>query len=98
MLARLGVRAGERRRVGRLVAVHFAIICSYTLARAARDALFLEKLTAQRLPYLYVAVAICTALAAFGLERSSARYHFVNLVSRALVGTGISLALFGALF
>jgi hypothetical protein len=38
ILRRLGIRPSERRMVGRLFWLHFAVIASYTLSRATRDA------------------------------------------------------------
>lgn len=97
-LRRLGVRPTERRLATRLFGLHFALIASYTLARAARDAFFIEKLTAQRLPYLYVAVAIWTALVSVGLGRFSLRQQLQRSLTQMLAGSGIALVAFGVLF
>ena len=43
-----------------LAAVLSAITCSYTLVKVARDALFLSRLPAQQLPYVYVLVGVLT--------------------------------------
>jgi AAA family ATP:ADP antiporter len=98
LLQRLGVRRSERPLVSRLFLVHFALIASYTLARAARDALFLEKLSAQRLPYLYVAIAMWTAVVSLALGRRSGRQQLQQSLMQVLVASGVALAGFAILF
>jgi AAA family ATP:ADP antiporter len=95
---RLGVRSGALRLVGRLALLHFILIASYTLARASRDAVFLAKLTAQRLPYLYVAVALFTALVSFGLGRASGRQSLQRSLVSLMILSGVALVAFAALF
>ncbi len=95
LLGRLGVRASERRLVARLGFVHFVLIASYTLARAARDAVFLDALTARRLPYLYVGVALWTALISSVFGRLSSRQQLQRSLSQLLVVCGAALVVFG---
>jgi AAA family ATP:ADP antiporter len=95
LLQRLGVRPHERRFVVRFAVLHFALIASYTLARAARDAVFLDTLTARRLPYLYVAVALWTALVSTAFGRFSATQTLQRSLSQLVVVCGAALAAFG---
>ena len=97
VLQRLGVRPRERRLVIRFGLVHFALIASYTLARAVRDAVFLETLTARNLPYLYVGVALWTALVSALLARLPLQQTLQHSLAQLLVIGGVALAVFGAL-
>jgi AAA family ATP:ADP antiporter len=97
LLQRLGVRPRERRLVVRFGLVHFALIASYTLARAVRDAVFLETLTARNLPYLYVGVAVWTALVSAVLARLPVQQTLQHALAQLLVVGGAALAVFGAL-
>ncbi len=93
-LQRLGVRPREQRLVIRFALLHFALIASYTLARAARDAVFLDTLTAKRLPYLYVGVAVWTAFVSSAFTRFSLQRTLQHSLSQLLVVCGAALAAF----
>lgn len=96
-IARLGIRPSERRLVLRFTALHFLIIASYTLARAARDVMFLDTLTSKGLPYLYVAVAMWTALVSSAYARVGYRQQMHRALAQLLVVCGLALVAFGAI-
>jgi len=52
------MRAGERRDVWTAFATLFALIASHALLETARDALFLAKVPASRLPLMFLAIAL----------------------------------------
>ena len=97
ILARIGIRPGERPLVTRFFWLHFALIASYTLARSVRDAVFLGEMSAQRLPYLYIAVAALTGIVAAGLGRFTNRPQLQRWLSQNLVVSGVVLVGFAAL-
>jgi rod shape determining protein RodA len=91
---RLGIRPSETKMVTRLFWLHFILIASYTLARIARNALFLEEVRARNLPYLYIAVAFFTALISVGMARLSSRQMLQRSLSQALLVCGAALLIF----
>jgi AAA family ATP:ADP antiporter len=97
ILARIGIRPGERAIVARFFWLHFALIASYTLARAVRDAVFLSEMSARRLPYLYIAVAACTAIIAAGMGRFTNRPSLQRWLAQILVVSAVVLVGFAAL-
>lgn len=97
LLQRLGVRPSERRLVTRLFWLHFLLISSYTLARAARSAVFLEEVGSRRLPYVYVAVALFTALVSWVLGRVALRQQLQRSLAQSLGCCALSLFGFGLL-
>lgn len=58
MAALLDVRTGERRNTLAAFATLFAVTGGHTLLETARDALFLAKLPASRLPWMYLAIVV----------------------------------------
>jgi len=54
------MRAGERRDVWTAFLTLFALIASHALLETARDALFLAKIPATRLPLMFLAIALCS--------------------------------------
>jgi AAA family ATP:ADP antiporter len=95
---RLGIRPSERRMVSRLFGLHFLLIASYTLARATRDAVFLEELQARRLPYLYIAVAVFTGFVSTAMNRVSMGQRLQRTLAQALVLCGLVLVAFVPIF
>ena len=84
------VRKGERGVLLRAFGALFGLIAGHTILETARDALFLGKLPASRLTFVYV------ALAALGLVVPSYNMRFVRSFGRrnAVIGT-LMLASFG---
>jgi hypothetical protein len=89
-----GMRREEAALVGSLSLLHFLVILAFTLARIARDGLFLSQLPAQYLPYVSLGLAVWMALAAHLFGRFTAGVATHKALSRTAVGTGISLVLF----
>ena len=79
----------------RLCGLHFLIIASYTMARAARDVMFLDTLTSKGLPYLYVGVAVWTALVSSAYGRLGLRQQVHHMLAQLLVICGLALVVFG---
>jgi len=81
-----------------LFLLNFLIIAAFTLAKIARDSLFLQKLPAQYLPYVFIGLAGFSALVvfAYGKLGKSASTH--RVLVWGLVSTGVSLVLFGLWF
>ncbi len=92
------IKKAERSLVLSLGTLHFLIIFAFTLARIARDGLFLSELPASYLPYAYLGLAGWTALAVFVFGRLTARRTAHNSLAFALCTTGFSLILFGGWF
>ncbi len=55
------VRPEERRLTLTLSVLHFVLIALFTFSKIARDAIFLDKLPASYLPYMYIALAVISA-------------------------------------
>ena len=55
------VRPEERQLTLILCILHFLLIALFTFSKIARDALFLDKLPASYLPYMYIALAVVSA-------------------------------------
>jgi AAA family ATP:ADP antiporter len=98
LYSKLGVRPSERRMVTRLFWLHFILIASYTLARATRDAVFLEELRARRLPYLFIAVAVCTAVVSTVMARRSIGQRLQRTLAQSLTRCGVVLLAFVPIF
>lgn len=92
------VKKGERALVFSLGTLHFLIIFAFTLARIARDGLFLSELPASYLPYVYLGLAGWTALAVFIFGKFTIKRSAHNSLAFALCTTGISLILFAFWF
>ncbi len=58
----LDVRPGERRDTFAAFAALFAVTGGHTLLETARDALFLSKQPASRLPWMYLAIVFAALL------------------------------------
>ena len=84
----LDVRPEERRNTGAAFATLFAVTGGHTLLETARDALFLAKLPASRLPWMYLAI-VAAALVLGQVGRGSARTS-----SRGAVATALAVASF----
>src|SRR5688572_526686 len=67
------VRPGERRGAAAAFLTLFGLLASHTLLGTARDALFLARLPAQQLPWVYLAMAAIAILFAQGSWRVPGR-------------------------
>lgn len=91
-LARLiDLREGEGLKVVRISSTLFGLIAGHTLLETARDALFLEKLPARRLPIVYLILAalafVVSALTAKLVERFGRKKALLSSLVAAAVGT-----------
>lgn len=91
------IRPSERPLAGALTATYFLIIGAFTIGKIARDSLFLAELPAEYLPYMYVGLAVLSAIAAAALGRVRVGSAKLRL-SFMLGGTGLSLLLFAGWF
>jgi ATP:ADP antiporter, AAA family len=76
----LNIRADERRVAWTAFGFLTTLVASHSVLETARDALFLARLPATRLPLVYLAIAVLSLLAA----RSEARGAAASQVPRAL--------------
>ncbi|HET7542698.1 MAG TPA: hypothetical protein VFK05_22660 [Polyangiaceae bacterium] len=87
------MRAGERRDVWTAFLTLFALIASHALLETARDALFLAKIPASRLPLMFLAIALLSIglvkLNALATHRLSSRQTLSAVtLSAALITLG----------
>jgi ATP/ADP translocase len=82
------IRSDERRPTWAAFAMLFGLVGSHTVLETARDALFLARIPATRLPFVYVAIAVVTLVATEllrrfggGLNRRAALTVFTALAS-----------------
>ena len=80
----LSLRRGDLGRGSLLFAYYFLIVASYVVGQVARDALFLERFDANRVPYANVAIAALVAAAVAVYVRFARRYALAGLVSGSL--------------
>ncbi|HLM76606.1 MAG TPA: MFS transporter, partial [Polyangiaceae bacterium] len=89
----IDLREGEGLKVVKTSSTLFGLIAAHTLLETARDALFLEKLPARRLPIVYVILAVLAFVVSAGTARFVDRFGrrkalLFSLVAAAL-GTTI---------
>src|SRR3954469_1931125 len=87
------MRAGERRDVWTAFLTLFALIASHALLETARDALFLAKIPASRLPWVFLAIALLSVvlvrLNAWATRRLSSRRALSSVtLTAALITLG----------
>ncbi|HEY0469609.1 MAG TPA: HEAT repeat domain-containing protein, partial [Polyangiaceae bacterium] len=87
------MRAGERRDAWAAFLTLFALIASHALLETARDALFLAKIPASRLPLMFLAIALLSA----GLVKLNAlsTRHLSSRRALSAVTLGAALVTFG---
>ncbi|MHC4066479.1 MAG: hypothetical protein ACYSUI_18535, partial [Planctomycetota bacterium] len=54
----MGIRPGERLRVGLMFSYFFLVITSYYVIKPVRNSLFIERVGADNLPYVYIITAL----------------------------------------
>ena len=85
------VRAGELRPVALATSILFAMVAGHTMLETARDALFLNKLSPTRLPFVYAALAGLAVVAVSASNRLVAyagrRNALVSTLMLAVYGT-----------
>lgn len=94
-LARLfGIRRGELARVGTSFLLLALIVMTSYILKPVRNSLFLSQFGAERLPYVYLTVAVVVGLVAAGFSRLVSRFPLERVfIGGALTFSG-SLALF----
>lgn len=103
MLRRLGflVRSDERRDVAAAFVYLMTFVGSHTVLETARDALFLSRIPANRLPFVYLAIAALSFVVArvqLALPRGSSHRAMAGWCAFGGVGSvglGLALPLFG---
>src|SRR5262245_3441602 len=87
------IRAGEGRSIASAFFALLGITAGHTLLETARDALFLAKLPASRLPWMYLAIAgIGLALARVNRRRSGRTQGRYAVTVSLVAAAGITLA------
>jgi len=81
-----------------LCGLHFLIISAFTLAKIARDGLFLTELPASYLPYVSIGLAGVSAFAVAGFDKVSRAAPTHERLLWSFIVTGVSLVLFGFWF
>jgi ATP:ADP antiporter, AAA family len=87
------VRPSERRNTGAAFFLLFGFVGSLSILETGRDALFLSRLPATRLPWMYIAVAAISLVIARLQSRFSRVADRVALSLWTLVAAGVTLAL-----
>lgn len=88
-------RKGERREVLTAFVTLFALIASHSILETARDALFLAKVAATNLPWVYLAIAALSLLMTKPIARLTARSSPRRVLTAvSLLAAGITLGFF----
>jgi ATP:ADP antiporter, AAA family len=91
----IGVRPDHRRNVAVSFLMLFGVMAAHALLETARDALFLARLPASRLPWAYVAMAIVVSLYAWLAPRAGrGRFGRRRLAITLLAAAGCVLGLY----
>ena len=97
-MRRLELKPDEASRAVTLGLILGGITCSYTLTKTVRDAFFLAKLPAAKLPYVFLAVGVLTAVASIFFSRlTRRRASWEGLAWVSTLGA-LSLGVFAQLF
>jgi ATP:ADP antiporter, AAA family len=96
LASRLGLPPDEAHRALLLGLILFALTGSFTLARTSRDAVFLARLPATLLPYVYLGVGAFTMAAALGVAHLTRRWPVRRLLADGAAYTAVSLLVFAA--
>ncbi|MCB0164916.1 MAG: cyclic nucleotide-binding domain-containing protein [Anaerolineae bacterium] len=76
----LNIREGEGRLVTLLLIHSFFIGMAKIFTSASASAIFVDKFSAQSLPYVYIGVAVVVSLVGLGYTQLEARLHFTSLL------------------
>jgi AAA family ATP:ADP antiporter len=89
----IDLREGEGLKVVKTSATLFGLIAAHTLLETARDALFLEKLPARRLPIVYVILAVLAFVVSAGTARFVNRFGRRKALLFSLVASSVGTAI-----
>ncbi len=90
--AALRVRPGEGRRVALMFFYLMCIVSAFIIGRTVRDTLFLHRVSIDRLPLMYMVVAIAVSVASYGYSHIADKYRRDRLIEGFLTGFAIMLA------
>ncbi len=74
------IRAGEQRRVVLLAFYLFLVITSYYVIKPVRNSLFIQRLGADNLPYIYILTALFVGIMISGYSRVADRINRQTLM------------------
>jgi AAA family ATP:ADP antiporter len=95
---RFQLEPGELKNALALGSMLFALTCSYTLVKTARDALFLAELPVSLLPWVYLGVGVLTTITALTFTRATERRPSWQVLALAALVAALSLGGFAWLF
>jgi len=87
----LKVRRSELARAGLMFVYQLTLVSAFLVSRTVRDALFLSRYQVEKLPLMYVAVAISVSLASMVWARVSDRWRRDIAISRTLLASALVL-------
>lgn len=91
----LAIRKGERRPAWAAFSTLFALVASHSILETARDALFLAKVPATRLPWMFLAIAALSLVLLKGQERVTKDLRPERALALATLGVaGVTLAFY----
>lgn len=90
----LNIRAGELRRVGSMFALLGLIITTSYILKPVRSSLFLSEFGAERLPYVYMLVAVVLGIVAAAFARWAPRANLTRLFTGAAYFFAANLLVF----
>jgi ATP:ADP antiporter, AAA family len=85
----LNIRSGEHRTVAASFLTLFGLVGSHSILETARDALFLSKIAASNLPYVYIAVAVISLLVTQLQARLSVNQSLRNALMASTAGASL---------
>ncbi|MFC2164372.1 Npt1/Npt2 family nucleotide transporter [Acidobacteriota bacterium] len=88
------IREGEGLKVSLMFFYGFSIIASLSILKPVRNSLFLVKLGVEKLPVVYILVALCSAVVASIYSRYARKVKLIRLIMVTLFISILSLLLF----
>ncbi len=90
----IDVRPGERRRVAAMFSLLGLIIATSYILKPVRSSLFLSQFGSERLPYVYILVALVLGVVAFAFARWAPRANLLRLFTGAAYFFAANLVFF----
>lgn len=82
----LRVRPGEGRQVGLMFFYLMSIVSAFIIGRTVRDTLFLHRVSIDRLPFMYMVVAVAVSIASYGYSHIADKHRRDRLIEGFLTG------------